>query len=268
MSDRATVVIPLLTQVDAWLDRAVRSAATQTAPCEVIVVTSRETPVSNRNILNQIGLEHGNLRVIFRDLPRGFPQTLNLGMRAANTDRIGILLSDDWLEPGCVAACLEHTADIVCSGHFTYYADGVTKVEGADRKLRLDKFLALRGLEEKASYLTHFFLFQKDALERAGYVDETIGDFPGIDDHHLIWTMLEQNAGVAIVEECLHNYRDHDGERLTMADPEHAVRNLGKILHKHHVEEPEFSRLIAAHRSWYGKPLHQVLRARQLEMRD
>jgi glycosyltransferase involved in cell wall biosynthesis len=265
MSDLATIVIPLLTQVDAWLDRAVRSAVTQTAQCEVIVVTSRETPTSNWRILDEIALEHGNLRVIFRDLPRGFPQTLNFGMRAATTGRIGILLSDDWLEPECVAACLAHTADIVCAGHFTYYADGITKLEGGDRKLRLDRFLAKPTPEEKASYLTHFFLFQKDALERAGYVDETVGDFPGIDDYHLIWTMLEQNASVAIVEECLYNYRDHDGERLTMKDPEQAVRNLEKILHKHRVGEPEFSRLIEAHRRWYGKPLQEVLQARQLK---
>jgi hypothetical protein len=37
-----------------------------------------------------------------------------------------------------------------------------------------------------------------------------------------------------------------------MADPRQAVRNLEKILRKHHVAEPEFSRLIEAHRNWYG----------------
>jgi hypothetical protein len=72
--------------------------------------------------------------------------------------------------------------------------------------------------------------------------------------------MLEQGATVAIVEKCLYNYRDHDGERLTLADPAEAVRNLEKILHKHQVQEPEFSRLIAGHSRWYGKPIHQVLR--------
>ena len=45
-----------------------------------------------------------------------------------------------------------------------------------------------------------------------------------------------------------------------LADPAEAVRNLEKILHKHQVQEPEFSRLIAGHSRWYGKPIHQVLR--------
>ena len=268
MSYRASIVIPLLRQTDAWLEQCVRSAVMQTAPCEVIVVTSRETPASNRAVLSGLAVIHANLRVLFRDLPRGFPQTLNFGMRAATSSRIGILLSDDWMEPGCVAACLEHDSDIVSASHQTYLADGVTPLAGAARKLRTAEFLLRPTLQEKAAYLTHFLLFQKSALERSGYVDESIGDYPGIDDYHLLWTMLEQGASVAIVEECLYNYRDHDGERLTLADPEQAVRNLEKILHKHSVAEPEFSRLIEGHRRWYGKPLYEVLQQGSREAHD
>lgn len=263
MKFRASIVIPLLRQNDAWLRQAVQSAVLQTAPCEVIVVISRETPLSNRQLLNQMASEHANLAVLFRDLPRGFPQTLNFGIRAVSTDRVGILLSDDWLEPDCIAKCLAHGADIVSTSHATYHADGLTPVAGSARDLRLRDFLKLRTLQSKAAYLTYFFLFQKAALAKAGYLDETIGDFPGIDDYHLIWTMLEQGATVAIVEECLYNIRDHDGERLTLADPEEAVRNLEKILRKHHVHEPDLSRLIAGHRRWYGKPIYQVLRDTQ-----
>jgi glycosyltransferase involved in cell wall biosynthesis len=265
MSWRATIVIPLLRQKDAWLEQAVRSAAGQTAACEVIVVISRETPQSNRDILSRLASVHDNLRVVFRDLPRGFPSTVNFGIHAAGTSRIGLLLSDDWLEPDCVAECLAHTADIVCASHTAYRADGITLVEGATRRLSMQGFLARPTLESKASYLTHFFLLRKNALERAGYLDESIGDFPGIDDYDLIWTMLEQHASVAIVEKCLYNYRDHDGERLTMADPVQAARNLGTILHKHGVVEPEFSRLMAAHGRWFGKPLYAVLAERRQE---
>jgi len=74
--------------------------------------------------------------------------------------------------------------------------------------------------------------------------------------------MLEQGAETAIVERSLYNYRDHDEERLTLADPAQAVENLGKILRKHGLEEPEFSRVIARHRRWFGKPLYAVLAER------
>jgi hypothetical protein len=260
MNVHATIVIPLLRQNDAWLDQAVRSAVGQTARCEVIVVTSRETPQSNRDLLVKLSSRHDNLRVLFRDLPRGFPQTVNFGIQSASTNRIGILLSDDWLELNCVAESLEHTDDIVSTAHVHYHADGVTLVEGSSRIHTRANYLACPTLESRASYLKYFFLFQKAALERAGYLDESIGDFPGIDDYHLIWTLLEQGATVSIVEKCLYNIRDHDGERLTLADPDEAVRNLEKILRKHHVPEVEIPGLLAAHRDWYGKPVYAVLR--------
>lgn len=259
MTTHATIVIPLLRQKDRLLDQAVRSAVGQTAPCEVIVVTSRETPESNREVLRHIAATHQNLRVLFRDLPAAYPATLNFGIRAASAERIGLLLSDDWLEPDCVAQCLAHSADIVCAAHNTWHADGVTPVAGGARGLSMAQFRARPTLEAKASYLTHFFLFQRAALESAGWVDESVGDFPGVDDYHLIWTLLEQGAETAIVEKSLYNYRDHNGERLTLADPAQAMENLGKILCKHGVEEPEFSRLIAAHKRWFGRPLYAVL---------
>jgi glycosyltransferase involved in cell wall biosynthesis len=262
ITPRASIVIPLLRQRDAWLDQAVRSAVTQTAPCEVIVVTSRETPESNRGVLREIAANHKNLRVLFRDLPAAYAATLNFGMRAARTERIGLLLTDDWLEPECVAECLAHSADIVSTSHNTWHADGLTPVTGAARRLSMAKFHAKATLEAKAAYVTHFFLFQRAALQRAGWVDESVGDFPGVDDYHLVWTMLEQGAETAIVERSLYNYRDHDGERLTLADPERAVENLGKILRKHGLEEPELSRVITTHKRWFGKPLYAVLAER------
>ena len=264
MSLQASLVIPVLRQRDAWLEQAIRSALVQTVPCEVLVVVEGETPASNRQIIERIADENrtngATLRPLFHDRPRGFPQALNLGMRSATTERIGILLSDDWLDPTCVAECRAHDSDIVSAGLRVFLADGVTPLEGCNRPLRMSRFLSLPTLEKKAAYLSHFFLFQKRALEQVGYVDETIGDYPGIDDHHLIWTLLEHHATVAIVEKNLYNYRDHDGDRLTLADAEQAVRNLEKILHKHGMQEPEFSQVVAGHRRWYGRPIHEVLR--------
>jgi Glycosyl transferases group 1/Glycosyl transferase family 2 len=254
----ATIVIPLLRQKDAWLEQAVRSAAKQTAPCEVIVVLSLRTPPSNRDLVNQLAAQHPNVKILTEER-EGFPQSLNTGIRAARTERIGFLLSDDWLEPDCLAECLALNADIVSTSHSTVYEDGVTPVEGGDRPLRLDEFLACSTHELRASYLTHFLLFHKAALERAGYVDESIGDYPGVDDYHLPWTMLEQGASVAVVERYLYRMRDHAGDRLTLADPAQARRNLEKILCKHGVVEPEYSRILTEHSHWFGRPMNVVL---------
>jgi hypothetical protein len=203
--------------------------------------------------------ERSNLRVLTENRPCSFPGAINLGISFAQADRVGLLLSDDWLDLNCVATCLRHSADIVCTGHTSYFEDGHTANEAASQTLSKKVFLSLSTLEAKASYLEHFFLFSKVALLASGGLDESIGNFPGIDDYDLIWTMLEQGATVEIVEQRLYNYRDHDGERLTRADPEQAVRNLRKILRKHRLDRSEMRKIVASHRRWFGKAIYRVM---------
>jgi hypothetical protein len=110
----------------------------------------------------------------------------------------------------------------------------------------------------KASYLEHFFLFRKEKLVEVGGLDESIGDYPGIDDFDLIWTMLEAGATVGIVEKSLYNKREHDGERLTMHSRRKRSANLVKILDKHGVMGRRKRRLLHDHSRWFGKPVHVV----------
>jgi GTPase SAR1 family protein len=91
-----------------------------------------------------------------------------------------------------------------------------------------------------------------------GGLDESLGDFPGIDDFDLIWTLLERGASVAIVEASLYNYRDHHRERLTLRDADQAVRTMGRILDKHGLAGDEKQRVLALHAPWYGRPVHVV----------
>jgi hypothetical protein len=257
----ASIVIPLLRQKDEWLRQCVESAVMQSARCEVVVVHSTASPATNIKLLCEMAAEWSNLRVVPRNPPESFPGTVNLGISHTTTGRVGLLLSDDWLEPDCVETCLEHAADIVCTGNTGYFEDGVTANEKASQTLLNRTYFSLSTLEAKASYLGHFFLFSKSALLAAGGLDESIGNFPGIDDYDLIWTLLERGATVEIVERRLYNYRDHDGERLTLADPEQAVRNLRKILAKHGVAQAETDRIVESHRRWFGKAIYQVLAA-------
>jgi GT2 family glycosyltransferase len=87
----ASIVIPLLDQVDEWLNRCVRSALQQTVRCEVIVVLSPRTRTSNLRLLDDLKLEFDNLRIVPRDV-LGFPGALNAGFKVASASRIGLLL--------------------------------------------------------------------------------------------------------------------------------------------------------------------------------
>jgi glycosyltransferase involved in cell wall biosynthesis len=259
MDPLASIVIPLKSQKDEWLGQCVESSLRQTAPCEVIVVRSAATPASNLQLLERLRSEYHYLRVMVEETAGSFPGAINLGIRSASTSRIGLLLSDDWLEVEAVAHCLPFSADIVCTGLTAYLADGITVHPGANATLTMARYSQLSSLQERASYLQHFFLFQREALLQAGGLDETMGNFPGIDDYDLIWTLLERDATVSIVEQRLYNYRDHEGERLTLADAAAAVRNLEKILRKHRVPSPQLEQLLKDHSRWYGRPIYQVL---------
>jgi glycosyltransferase involved in cell wall biosynthesis len=253
----ASIIIPLLDQQDEWLDQCLRSALGQTTPCEVVVVSSPRTRPSNLALLKSLRSEFVNLRLIRREV-LGFPGALNAGFRAASAERIGLLLSDDWLDPHAVELCLGRDADIVSSGNQVYAADGKSIYEDLGRCPTIEKFLRCETLERKASCLQHFFLLRKSKLLEIGGADESLGDFPGIDDYDMIWVLLEHGASVAIVEQALYNYRDHEGERLSLQPAQKAIAVLERILNKHSVPASQREPIRKLHWPWYERTLHRA----------
>lgn len=262
MSYAASIVIPLRRQNDRWLEQSVLSAVNQSVSTAVFVVKSAWTPRSNLDVLERLEKHHPNLVSLLEEKPQNFAAAINQGIRATQTDRVGLLLSDDWLEETAVAESLRKSADIVSSGTLAHFANGDLN-DLASLAPSMQAFLSFRTIEEQASYLQHFFLFRKECLLRVGGLDESIGNYPGIDDYDLIWTLLENGASVAVTERPLYHYRDHDGERLTLQDPELMLANLRKILRKHRIAQDEEHEIIARHAPWYGKPAYQALRQRQ-----
>jgi len=262
MSFPASILLPLLRQNGAYLERAVRSALDQTVPAEVLVVVSEHTPRSNLDVIERIGRDAPSLRVI-QQARKGFAAALNAGIAAASTPRIGFLLTDDWLEADAIETCLPFDADIVSAGVTTYAADGVTRLPAISRLVHQEDYERRQTLEARADYLTHFLLLRKDLIERAGGVEEGIGDSPGVDDFDLIWTMLEQGATVGLPGRSVYCYRDHEGERLTLRDPAEMRATFELILDKHRVTGAEREAILAKHVPWFGRPIltaHRELR--------
>lgn len=259
MTPAATLIIPLLNQEDAWLDQAVRSALAQTVPCEILVVISARTGQSNRDTLTRLQRSDPALRAI-QPPKEGFAAGLNHGIQSASTERVGLLLSDDWLAPAALEECLRHCADIVSTGRTFYAADGMTPLEPAPRILTQEAYDRLPDLERRAKWLGHFLVFQKRKLLEVGGLDESLGDSPGIDDYDLLWTLLEDGASAAIVEKSLYNYRDHAGDRLTTRRREDMIATMQRILAKHHVAGQRAEELLAQHARWFGRPMYEVMR--------
>lgn len=263
MNVSATIVVPLLRQRDAWLEQAIESALTQTIPVEVLVITSPLTPAANLATLEAAGERAGaRLRVAPRT-GAGFANAINTGFGLARTPRVGLLLSDDWLEPTAMEACLSIEADIVSTGALRHDAAG-RPLPHLRRSLDPAAYQAKATLEERASYLTHFLCFRRDVVLRAGGLDESIGDAPGIDDYDLLWTLLERGASVGLTADPQYHHRCHDGERLTMRSREEQVRTLELIFDKHGFAGPARDRLLREHARWFGRPepvVHAELQA-------
>jgi len=256
---QCSIVIPLLNQNDQWLKHCVISALQQTTACEVIVVISAKTPQSNLDVLRSLRESRKDL-IIAAGESEGFPVALNAGFRTASADRVGMLMSDDWLDPRAVELCVAENADIVSTGHTFFAADGVTAFHEIDWTPTWERYEGLQTLERKASYLKHFLLIRKSMLEEIGGADESLGNFPGIDDYDMIWTLLEHRATVALVAESLYNIRDHGSGRLTLKNAQESIRGLQRILRKHGIGDDEAPGIIERHSRWYGMPVNEAYR--------
>ncbi len=253
--DSATIVIPLLAQNPGYLRQCLESAVNQTVHCEVIVVTEGELPHSNSKILAEFAQ---SIRVITQSRP-GFPAAINEGFSLAAADRIGLLLSDDWLSYDAVECTLKYQADIVSTGTIVYKMDGDTAVEYLRKTRNAKEYAQLEEDERRAKYLSHFFLFARSAIKKSVGLDETLGQSPGIDDYDFIWTLLEQGATVGICEKYLYHYRDHSGPRLTLSPKEEMIQTMQKILEKHHVPPEKAKALLDKKKRWFGEPPYKIL---------
>ena len=255
MTFEASIIIPLLNQVDSWLEQSVCSALTQNIPTEVVVVRSKFTSPSNQSVLKNFQRQYNNLAILVEEQStHHFPAAINMGIRHTTTNRVGLLFTDDWLDRETIAECLPRETDIVSTGTVVYFPNG----ERACRTPSISEFNSCDTLEKKACYLTHFLLLRKELVLSAGGLDESIGNCPGIDDFDLIWTLLEHGASVSVIGKGLYHVRDHEGDRLTLQDPKMQVENLKKILRKHRITDEQAMEIINKHAHWYGKPMFKA----------
>lgn len=255
-SFRASIVVPLLNQDDSWLRRCVLSALSQTVRTEVVVIVSADTRTSNRLLLEELQADWSTLVVQPQESGRGFPAAINQGIRGSSSARVGFLLSDDWLAPAAVEKCLRYDTAIVSTGLAGFAGDGRAALPSVDVDIKASEFERCPTLESKANYLSHFFLFRRSKIDEVGGLDETLGDAPGIDDYDFIWTLLEHEATVSIVEERLYCYRDHNQDRLSLRPASEQMATLSRILVKHGVTGREREHILRSHGRWFGRPIH------------
>ena len=158
MNYRASIVIPLLRQMDQWLEECVRSAVEQSIPTDVVVVRSNLTPSSNLSTLERLQRQYNALSVYCEPIANNYAGAINAGFMRARADRVGLLLSDDWLDQKAIEECIQESADIVSTGNIVYFPDGRINKAASKTPSKI-RFQSLPTLEAKANYLEHFFYF-------------------------------------------------------------------------------------------------------------
>lgn len=121
-----TVVIPVGPEPfhQRWLDECVESVKAQTYPVDEILLIDDMAALGDKE----------GCRIWKAPWRLGAAGAINCGVSLARNDLVYILCADDWLEPECIAACMEEyerrndplgyyhvTILLVCEGDYTHH---------------------------------------------------------------------------------------------------------------------------------------------------
>jgi glycosyltransferase involved in cell wall biosynthesis len=161
---------------------------------------------------------------------------LNSGMKAAATEFVAILLSDDrWV----VDAIEILETNITLNPGVDLFHSGLSIIDGRGRYVgiarRPPEKIATRDFV-RGSPLKHLLCWRRLKALEFGGMDETLNNV-GPDDFDFPWMMVEHGAVVKAIDEYLYEYRDHhESFRLTTHLPRSVhVREIRRIMRKHRV---------------------------------
>jgi glycosyltransferase involved in cell wall biosynthesis len=232
---RLTAILPVKSFHPAYLRQAVESMLGQTDPrWRLLVVTE---PDETADLAPALGSSLDDERVVvIANEGRKLSGAINTGMRAAETDFVGLLLGDDLWSPDAVEVlgrAIEEKpeADFFHSSRVIVGDDGqpLSGVYLAPRSFALADF-------RRGSPVKHLLCWRRQLALSLGGLDEELNSV-GPDDYDFPWTMAEAGARFEAVPECLYLYRDHrESFRLTTHLPVSThSREIRRIMRKHGV---------------------------------
>lgn len=127
MRDTVTVVIPTYNRVET-LNRAVRSAISQTYPVDRIIITDNGSTDGTEEFCRDLMLDENGVahhKIEYYKVGGGIVDNWKFGANLADTGWIKYVFDDDWLEPSCVEKLLKNaqpdTIISQCGGTFEPY---------------------------------------------------------------------------------------------------------------------------------------------------
>jgi glycosyltransferase involved in cell wall biosynthesis len=257
-----TAIVPVGPHHPVFLRRALDSLLAQTDPrWRALVVAEPDVRLTIADVLRG-ALDDRRVRLLEKER-RGLAASCNLGMAAAETEFVALLLGDDMWSPQAVAVLAAHLrahpdADFLYSGR--------VYVDEHDEPIS-SPYLPVEHVTPetfaRTSPLKHLLCWRRELGLAVGGVDERIR-FHGPDDYDFPWTMAEHGARLLPVPEPLYLYRDHrESFRLTTHVPLSVqTRELRRVLRKHGLSRRATRQRIARARATY---LQQALYRSRLD---
>jgi glycosyltransferase involved in cell wall biosynthesis len=248
---RITIILPLKGGRADYVRAAIASVLEQSSPRWALLIVVEPRELESTRLSFEASLADPRVRIITNE-GRRLAGAINTGMRAADTDFVGLLLGDDLWEPGAVET-LEWYIDAMPSVDF--FHTGRQLIDDAGEPISTPH-LARREIAladfDLATPVKHLLCWRRDMGIAVGGLDERSRSV-GPDDFDFPWTMAEHGALFCAVDACLYLYRDHrSSERLTTHIPLSVhVRELRRILRKHGLDRHASERRIDEARVTY-----------------
>ncbi|HUN07790.1 MAG TPA: glycosyltransferase [Aggregatilineales bacterium] len=204
-----SVIVPCFNQAH-YLNNAIESLLVQTRrPNEIIIVNDGSTDNTA-----EVAGRYGSPIILINQANMGISGALNTGYRAATSDLVTVLASDDTLEPSSLEKRMKlletHPEWRVVYSDVAFMNDtGELLGRYSQMMPELQPSGNVFGVLARYNLMPfHAFLFRRECLEKCGYFDETLH---WMEDYEFL-LRLASHYDFYYLDEPLANYRVHAGQ--------------------------------------------------------
>lgn len=231
-----SIIVPVY-NVEKYLRKCLDSLVNQTLSpdkFEIIIVDDGSTD-SSFLIAEEYASNYENIRVVHKK-NAGLPQARKTGVDQAESQYIGFVDSDDWVEPEMylklLNTAISQKADIVCCNYILEYENGKTKVIKNNHLTKVfEPEQALKELHNRSDVYQFAWnkIYKKELFEHVCFpMQHIIGE-----DYTIVTQLLVASHKIVQIADCEYHYLQRSGSMCKVGYTENhyvAYKNYEKII--------------------------------------
>jgi len=219
-----SVIIPIYS-VEKYLPQCLESVLAQTLQEIEIILVNDGSKDRSLDIINEYAKKDDRIKVI--DKPNeGYGKTVNRGIEAATGEYIGIVESDDWIEPDMYetlySIAQSHNVEVVKANYVAFEEKTGKDLSGAKMPNR-DLEQVINPRQNPGIFFMHpciwSAIYRRDFLSRYGiqFLETPGASFQDTSFNFKVWAMAQR---VYLTMKPLVHYRKH---------PDQSIQGTGKV---------------------------------------